>query len=400
MKAPNMCIACKGARALCGNERCPLLARVNVTPKLTGRIGTDFFGPSPSVFVGRIGYPNLYMGPLATFQEEENPELMDTPSSWMNMSYDKIVEMRSMLIRSKSVQNIFSKSRFIEENQELALAERPTDVELNFSREPTYKVSFSDVHQPMGPSAPLEKMKITENVKINRKVDRIVSDDLKANESVLNLYDIDVDVYKITTILSSGALGLEQNQKLVPTRWSITATDDMVAKNLIEQVKDFKSVSEFNVFEFEYLSNHFCILAMPGNWEFENFEAWAPGSFWSQGLKNTAITEEYESFEGRKKYATEQGGGYYAARLGVVEGLSELKRQARIVSFREIYEGYTVPLGVWVVREAARNAMRQLPVKFTTLKEALAHINSRMRIDTSDYFSKSRILRQKRLTEY
>ena len=231
-------------------------------------------------------------------------------------------------------------------------------------------------------------------------MERIVTDEMKAVDSALSLYSIDVDVYKITTILSSGALGMEGRKKLVPTRWSITATDDMVAKNLIEKVKDFPSVNEFQVYEFEYLSNHFCILAMPGNWEFENFEAWAPGSFWSQSLKDVAIVEEYEPYKGRTKYADQQGGGYYAARLGVVEGLNDIRRQARIVSFREIYEGYTVPLGVWVVRETARSAMQGKPMKFATLKDALAHINSRMRIDTKQYFNMSKILRQKRLSDF
>ena len=160
MRPANLCIICKGSRALCGNEHCPLLAKLNVKPKLVDNLGVNFFGPSPSVFVGRMGYPNISLGPLAAPEQIENVQMMDTPSSWMELSYDKIVEMRSMMIRSRQSQNIFSRSRFIEENQELALASRPTDVELNFHHEPTYRVSFSDVHQPMGPSASLKKLTI------------------------------------------------------------------------------------------------------------------------------------------------------------------------------------------------------------------------------------------------
>jgi hypothetical protein len=37
--------------------------------------------------------------------------------------------------------------------------------------------------------------------------------------------------------LSIGVLGLKKDKKLVPTRWAITATDDILAKKLLEKVK-------------------------------------------------------------------------------------------------------------------------------------------------------------------
>ncbi len=392
-----MCLVCKGSRALCGNRNCPLLPRFKIKPELEKRISKEFFGPAYSVFVGRLGYPNIGVGPLTAVEERQG---IDSPGSWLGMEYSRIVELRSLLIRSKQRENIFSRSRFVQENQELALAARPTDIELEFWKKPSYRVSFSDVVQPMGPTASLKKLTITENPRIPKKVDSIVNDELKSAEASRLLYKRGEDVYKITTILSAGTLGLERNKKLVPTRWGITAVDDMIAKQLMERVRTYRSVNSFMVFESQYLDNHFVILFMPGSWEFENFEAWAPGSTWSHNLKETEILEEYEPFGGRTNYAELEAGGYYASRIACVEKLHEMRRQARVVVFREVYEGYVVPLGVWVVRETARSAYKKKPMVFSTQKEALEYIQTRIRIPVQEYRKKSRILGQRRLFDF
>lgn len=393
----NLCIICKGSRALCGRERCPLFARFRVEPKIEKRVSKDFFGPSMNVFVGRIGYPRVSIGPLTAIELKAR---LDEPGSWFGMDYGDIIELQSLLLRSKLRQDIYSKSSFVDETQELALASKPTDVEMRFRKKPIYRMSFSDMYQPMGPSAALEKMRITENPKISWGVEKIVRDEIKANEAGFLLYKTGQDVYKISSILSSGIMGLEQNRKLVPTRWSITATDDMVFKSLVSEVRDFPSVNDYLVYSSEYLDNHFEVLLMPGSWEYENFEAWAPGSMWSFNLKKTEIIEEYEPFRGRTTYADKEGGGYYAARLAVIEALHRMKRQARVVVFREIYEGYTVPLGVWQVRENARNAFKGRPEVFKTLGEALKHIDSKLRLSINDYIDMSKILKQRRLSDF
>ena len=393
----NLCILCKGSRALCGKERCPLYSKINIGPLVEKNVSKDFFGPSTNVFVGRIGYPRVSIGPLTAIEMKTN---IDSPGTWFGMEYGDIIELQSLLLRSKLRQDIRSRSRFVEENQELALASKPTDVEMRFTKKPIYNMSFSDMYQPMGPSASLEKMWIAENPKISNRVERIVRDEIKASEVSVMLYDLGQDVYKISSILSSGIMGMKERKKLVPTRWSITATDDMIFKNLVSEVKSFPSVNEYMIYSSNYLDNHFQILLMPGSWEYENFEAWAPGSMWSFNLKKTEIIEEYEPFKGRTRYADKEGGGYYAARLGVIESLHKMRRQARVVVFREIYEGYTVPLGVWQVRENVRNAFRQKPEKFATMNEALKHIDSKLRIPMEDYIKNSLMLKQKRISDF
>jgi hypothetical protein len=371
--------------------------KIQIAPKIEQSVGKEFFGPSTSVFVGRVDYPNVYAGPMSAIVPE-NLNIIDKPSYWFGMDYGKIIGLRSALLRSKQKENIYSKSRIVEQVQELALADRPTDIELVFKKKPSYSFKFSDVVQPIGPSAVMEKLKITENPKISSIAYKVIGDDLKADEASYMLYNHGQDVYKISTILSSGALGM--GKKMVPTRWSITAADDIIFKKLVEKVKDHPQISEYRVYSSEYLSNKFEILLMPGSWEYEDFEAWHPGSFWTSQMKTPEISEEYESYKGRTTYAEKEGGGYYAARIGTIEALHEMKKQAKVVVFREIYEGYVIPLGVWVVRETVRNAFKNSPQKFSTLDESLQFIGKNLRISMKEYLKKSRILGQKRLFDF
>lgn len=395
----SLCIICKGSRRLCGWRVCPLYSRIKVMPQIEKTLKKEFFGPSTSVFVGHNFYPNIYIGPLAAI-DSENIEIVDSPQEWFGKPYGEIIRFRSLVLRSKYRENIFSRSKFVEQNQELALAKKPTDVELEFKKKPKVSFEFSDITQPMGPSGTLEKFRITENPKIPRKTERIVNDELKAEEASFLLYRQGANVYRVSTILSSGILGLEDNRKLVPTKWSITATDDLIFRKLVSKVRECEQINEYLVFSSEYLDNHFEFLLMPGNWEFENFEAWSPGSTWSFNLKKTEILEEYEPFQGRKAYANLQAGGYYASRLAVIEYLHRIKRQARVIGFREIHEGYTIPLGVWLVRETARKAFLSKPLKFHSLSEALKHIDSRLKTNVNEYVKKSVIPRQRRLEDF
>ncbi len=379
-----ICPLCAGKRPVCIHEY-KLLPKI--FPKTA--FSKEFFGPSYNVFVGRVGYPNVSLGPMASI---EKGLIVDDPSKWFGLPYEQIIEMRYLLIRSRSKVNIKQDSRFIQENQLITLS-KPIDIEMVFKKQPVYKWEFSDTLAPNGPIADIETMRLAENPKIPFKLEKIVSDDLKATEASISIYNTGEDVYKLASILSSGALGLEKNKKLVPSRWSITAIDDIIAKNLISEIKDFKSVNEYFVFTSEYLDNHFEILVMPGNWEFENFEAWIE-------LGEPKILEEYEEYEGRKKYADLQAGGYYASRLGIVEGLHRIRRQGKAIGFREIYAGYSVAVGVWQVRENVRNAMKQEPKKFATLEEALRDINTRLRIPIKEYMKNSKIFNQKRLSDF
>ncbi len=366
---------------------------IELRRKMAPRLGENFFGPSPSVFVGHFGYPNVNVGPMGALEERQE---IDDPSTWIKKDYAEIIELRSLLIRSKQQQNIFSKGRFVGDVQDISLAVNNPDIELGFKKKPVMKISFSQYTQPMGPTGTIDKFRLAENPKIPKYLEAATASDVRAKESAWMLYKKDVDVYKITTVLSAGTLGIDK--KLVPTRWSITATDDIIGKQLISGIRDFRQIEEIRVFESQNLDNHYLIFLIPGSWEFENFEAWSKGSYW-HSAGGVQIEEEYEPFEGRKGYAEKQAGGYYASRLGIAEHLHKIKRQARVLAIREIYEGYSIPLGVWVVREGVRDAFKQQS-KFATLKEAFSYAATRLKWPLQQYLRKSRMFNQSRLTNF
>jgi hypothetical protein len=115
------------------------------------------------------------------------------------------------------------------------------------------------------------------------------------------------------------------------------------------------------------------------------------------------IISSHEFFDGRKEYA-EIGGCYYAARLAVNELLQRERRQSGAVIFREAHPGYLLPVGVWNVRENVRMALTQKPRKFSTLEQALGHVQTRMDIPIPTWMNHSAVLQdmkhQRRLDDY
>lgn len=384
---------------MCGHPYCPLLQKISIQAPVQERLSEDMYGPSQSIFVGWHNYPNVYVGPMTSLCEERTP-LLDNPGLWYGRNFDDIIEMRSLLVRSKQGHSIFERSGFMEDVQDIALSVRPVDVETRFERKPSMSMSFSPISQPVGPSGMLKELKVTSNPKIPRRVYGVIDDDLTASEALCSLYQSDCDVYYLSNVMSSGVVGSQEGRRMVPTRWSITAVDDIVCKHLMGEIRGFPSVNEFLVYSNTYLENHFEILLLPGSWEFEQFEAWAPKTLWTQGFTKPVIVEEHEGFSGRSDYALNEGGGYYAGRLGVAEALHRMRRQARAVVFREIYDSYVMPVGVWEVRENVRKAMQNQPVKFATLAEALGVIKTRLVNPLGDYLQKSEILRQRRLVDF
>jgi hypothetical protein len=65
--------------------QCPLVDYVKLKPKLTD-IPKDFFGPTPSIFVGHKGYPKVFVGPMGAL-ESDALVLKDNPEQWFGMDY-------------------------------------------------------------------------------------------------------------------------------------------------------------------------------------------------------------------------------------------------------------------------------------------------------------------------
>lgn len=402
-----LCALCKGSKFLCGKTRCPIIVRVNHYLRTVPLINSeDIAGASPpSVFIGRIGYPYVYAGPLVP-PVQEDTSLYDLPELWFGKTIDEIVSFRSMLVRGKHrvhVKKFEEAGKIIEKTRELALASKPVDAELTLKKKPRGFLVLDDEVQPFGPSAPIRDLNIG-NPYWDHHVEKAYDDtDLKAAEAILELYNKGVFITKIQRAFSVGAFGLKNNRRLVPTRWSITAVDSIVSKALMEKVKQFPELCEYRVYESRYLDSVFEVLMIPARWSYETIEAWYPGTVWNQYGRNVFLYSDWEDHKGRTTYA-EIGGCYYAARLAVCEKLLDEKRQATVIIFREAHPGYIMPVGVWNVRETVRNAMKQKPLVYNTLSEALKRVASQLRIPLKRWIQNSELLQnilfQRRITDF
>ena len=403
----SVCVLCKGARMLCGKTRCPLMLKVNTFLKSVPLMSTeDIDGMSPpSVFIGRIGYPNVYAGPLVP-PIHEDTAVYDLPERWFGKSMDEIVGFRSLLVRGKHRVNVnkFNDSgKIMDQTRDLALADASVDIELNLTKKPRSSLYLDDDVQPFGPSAPIRDLHVG-NSRYDDKIEKAYYDtDLRATQAVVDLFNRGVMVTKIQKAFSVGAFGVEKNRRLVPTRWSITAVDDILSKNLVAKVKTFPEINEYRVYESVYLDNVFEILMIPAQWSYESMEAWYPGTVWNPAGTNIAVYSDWEGNSGRTTYAA-IGGCYYSARLAICEQLQRERRQATAIVLREARPGYIMPVGVWQVRENVRNAMKQKPYLFNTLAQSLQFISSRLEIPLQRWILQSQLLQkslfQRKITDF
>ena len=400
------CVYCKGSKMLCGKERCSVIARFYSASKVRERIDrTTLDGACPpSVFIGRMGYPDVSIGPMIPPYHGDT-SLMDTPERWVGLPIDDIIDFRSNLVRGMhrvDVHDVENANKLVTRTRDLALARNPPDVVAEFQRKPQGRMTVDDDVQPFGPSAPLNKFEVS-NFRFDNRLEKAFFDtDLKAREAVISLYSHGTLLSQIQRAFSVGAFGIGKRRKFVPTRWSITAVDSNLGLHMLETTKTFPSINEYRVYETISLDNRWAILMMPTSWRYELIEAWYPNTAWNPHSDKIAIMSDSEFFDGRTTYAS-IGGCYYAARLAVNELLQRERRQAGVSIMREAHPGYILPVGVWNVRENVRSALRSSPKKFSTLKDALTHISTMMDIPISRWIRNSSILKdalfQKRIDD-
>lgn len=408
LQAPRngLCTVCKGSKMLCGKTNCPLIAQLLSHLKIWRSIkGLSVDGASPpSVFVGRFGYPYVYIGPM-TPPFHGDTSTLDQPEYWLEKPIEEIIEFRSQLIRGMYRVHVkeHDSVKILDQTRELSLSEHYVDTELTLKKPPCKRLYIDDDIQPLGPTAPLERINLS-YIRWQPEMEKAYYDtDLRAAEATKILYQRGVPVSSIQRAFSMGSFGLEKRRRLVPTRWSITAIDDILSKDLSEKVKEYPQINEFEVYESNRLGNRFIVVLVPDAWSYEAYEAWHPQTLWNPSTKHTVIITDWEGYNGRTEYAS-MGGCYYSGRLAVLEHLYKVKRQARVFIFRESYPDYILPLGVWQVRENVRNAMRQRPMKFNSLEATLKWVKSRLGIELEHWLSSGHLLKQamiqRKITEF
>ncbi len=402
-----MCLQCRGAKLLCSQPRCPIIVKAQSMVRSFGAFSTpNIEGSSPpGVFVGRLGYPKVSIGPMVPAQFGDT-SILDTPEEWLGRPIDQIVDYRYSLVRGNSRANVVDAkepNRFLSTLQELAMSSKPVDAELRLSKAPRKVLTLSEDTQPYGPSAPLERFKLG-NTSVDRRIETSFYDrDLKAVDAVTELYRKGVLVTRIQKAFSLGMFGEGARRRIVPTRWSITAVDSAISLRLVKKIKGYPTIDEYRVYGFSVYDNQYVSILLPEPWRFEWIEAWFPNTTWNQSQNTPYMIGDYEEFFGRKTYA-KVGGCYYSTRLAVGEALEAEGRQAAAIVLRETYPGYLMPLGVWNVRESIRSMMKQPYEAHETFRSALNSALAKMKITKSTWARESvlisRELSQTKITNF
>lgn len=347
----------------------------------------------PSVFVGSYDYPKVFVGPMVP-PIHGDTSLLDSPENWKGKSLEEIVNFRLNLVRgTKKISINQTEGRYIENLQEVAMSSKPTDSDLVFKKPPSSKISLDGESAPFGPAGEIKSAKFSSTSSV-KPIEKIFYDkDLKAQDAVLNLYNSGIDISKIQKCFSIGMLG--QKRKLVPTKWSITATDDIISKSLVDDVLDYDLIDTCKVFSYSHLGNVFSVVLFPHRWIYEMIEAW-----YSDGVMGFGSdSEDARGIDHPPAIA----GAYFAAKLGVLEYLNRCKIQSGVIILREIRPEYAIPVGVWQVREGIREAMNQNPTLFDNFDDALHLASQKMSISKSEWLSHGHILtlmRQKTLSDF
>ncbi|MDG7016043.1 MAG: hypothetical protein JRM82_01560 [Nitrososphaerota archaeon] len=375
------------------------------------RIGDSLSTPNiegsspPGVFVGRLGYPRVSIGPMVP-PRYGNTSVLDTPEEWLGRPVEEIVDYRYTLVRGNSkakVTDARDPDRFLGNLQELAMADRPVDAELRLTRAPRKILTLSEDAQPFGPSAPLERFRLG-NAHVDRRIEKAYNDrGLMAADAIEELYSKGVLVTRIQKAFSLGMFGEGARRRIVPTRWSITAVDSSVSLSLLEDVKHRPTIDEFRVYSFRVYDNQYVAILLPEQWRFEWIEAWFPNTTWNQFADTPYMIGDYEEHFGRTSYA-KVGGCYYSTRLAVAEALRREGKQAAAIVLRETYPGYIMPLGVWNIRESIRATLRGKYERHDTFVGAMNSALGKLVIPRTKWMSESvlisRELTQTKITSY
>ena len=352
----------------------------------------------PSIFVGRHGYPKVKLGPMVPPMHGDTT-ILDKPEMWSGKSIEEIVSYRLSLVRGVIISDIHTPTgRYIESLQELAMANEPAESEAQFEKKPipdieqVKKKGFDIDSMPFGPVGDLKSFRTSCSIRADKRLENAYYDtDLEAMNAIVSLYDKGVDLSTIQRIFSLGMLGSARKRRLVPTRWSISATDDIVSSYLVKNTETNNVVDRFEVYKYSHLGNYYSIILIPDQlWSFEMQEVW----FDTQG--NLGFAVDFEDANGLQQYPSSVAGAYFAAKLAVAEHLSKRKRKAAALVLREIHsDEYVVPVGVWQIREGIRQAFDNLVLKkeFDSLGHASKYACSTLSVSETEWVKNSKLYR-------
>ena len=347
----------------------------------------------PSVFVGSYNYPKVFVGPMVP-PIHGDTSLLDNPEKWKGKSLEEIINFRLNLVRGIQKTPVEqTEGRYIENLQEVTMSSKPTDLDLIFNKNVSTNISIDGESAPFGPVGEIKSAKFLGSTS-TKPIEKIFYDrDMKAQDAVLKLYNSGIEISKIQKCFSIGMLG--KKRKLVPTKWSITATDDIISKSIVEEILENSLIDTCKIFSYEHLGNVFSVILFPHRWIFEMIEAWYSNGIIGFGSDN----EDARGIDHSPNIA----GAYFSAKLGVSEYLLKNKIQAGVLIFREIRPEYAIPVGVWQVREGIREAMKQKPKIISDFNQALDIASTKTSVSKKEWIrngNMTNMIRQKTLSDF
>jgi hypothetical protein len=347
----------------------------------------------PSLFVGHKGYPRVNVGPLVP-PIHGNTSIFDCPEVWAGKTICEIARFRMNLIRGIFRSDVNNPSgKYIDTMQEMTLSLLPVESTVTFDKNPFPENVSCNSETAVVPS--MLAAEVTDfrpiQIRTDPRIEKIYYDtDILSSDAMFDLYNNGISINQISKILSIGMMGRKRYRKLVPTRWSITAADQIVSSKLIELIRDYQTIESMHLFTYSHVENRYWVLLIPNHvWSFEMVEAWHDAD------SRITVGSDFEDSRGLTHYPSIDG-AYFAGRLAAAEYLNAKKRSAAVVILREILPEYILPVGVWQIREGIRMALKNQSTIFNDLQSILISIGARSSVPMSKWLAKSNTLKGKK----
>ena len=150
------------------------MVKMNIQP-LRMNITSEIQGASPpSVFVGRVGYPKVMVGPMLP-PVFDDTSTYDTPELWQDYKVDDILHFRLSLVRGTTlvdVKDAKRETRMVQTLQELAMADKPVNSDMVLKKDPSKTVHLNEHIPPFGPSGQMLKFEVSGNVSVDQRIEK------------------------------------------------------------------------------------------------------------------------------------------------------------------------------------------------------------------------------------
>ncbi len=322
------------------------------------KLTNEIEGYPSGVIIGHKNYPNLKVHSISNSNIDSS---FFKTAKIIKLDYSKIIDLKSKNILGTTsnikIQDI--NSRITNELRDIYKSKKLVDFSSKFEKELKFdKIIINKVAGIIGSHNELKSLTANSNISTSKQIEKNITTDIKATQAVINLYEKGINESQIINLLAMGSFGINFNKKLVPTKWAISAYDQILEKYLFKELKQNKLIENYEVYEFNDKGNYFLIILFP---EFISGETYECMSNW--------IGSDYFNNENKlDKEKPQISGAFYSNKLAIFEHLRKRKKQASFLSIRLIVD-YDIPLGVVFVRECVRQAMLNRLFKTSNINE-------------------------------